>query len=37
VKNYVPRYPLVYRSAYDPDETDAHVPAAESAMQEELR
>ena len=36
VKNYVPRYPLVYRSAYDPDETDTAVPAAELAMQEEL-
>jgi predicted PurR-regulated permease PerM len=37
VKNYVPRYPLAYRSAYDPDETDPSVPAAEVAMQEELQ
>jgi predicted PurR-regulated permease PerM len=36
VKNYVPRYPLVYRSAYDPDETESSVPAAEVVMQEEL-
>jgi hypothetical protein len=30
------RYPLTYRSAYDPDETDAPVAAAPVAMQEEL-
>ena len=34
VKNYVPRYPLVYRSAYDPEETESAVPAAEVAVQE---
>jgi predicted PurR-regulated permease PerM len=36
VKNYVPRYPLAYRSSYDPEETEGAQPGVRTPIQEEL-